>query len=437
LSRLGTKDFRYFLAMINRKTKYYIAQAISSQPHLLHVVRGLRFRAWLLLVRLRSSKSLDVKKIIWVNPEEIRHCALELEPKFNIGRVIGGNWDKSARKFEDLDVYQSFRRRFIDGVEWETTGFYNKILTEIEKDRLARNLNPQRHWGCKTKSELDERMKQIDRLYYQIKTHGYELGKDRQGLSYDPLRSEDEVTVNIGRDGEIFFNDGRHRLAIAKILKIPKIPVKVVARHTEWMKFRRELIATATKGKIYQQLTHPDLQDIPSHFDTLRFDLIRQNLSVKRGTLLDIGAQLGYFCSRFEKEGFDCYAVENDPINIYLMRKLAKMENRKFKITSRSIFEYRRGSKLSFDIVLALNIFHHFLKTKKSYEELIVLLKRIETKEMFFQAHKFDEPQMRGAYKNFQSDEFADFVLKHTNLTYKKLIGETEDKRKIYKLYGV
>ena len=187
---------------------------------------------------------------------------------------------------------------------------------------------------------------------------------------------------------------------------------------------------------MYQPFTHPDLQDIPSYYDSFRIDLIKKNLSIKKGTVLDIGAQLGYFCHRFEEEGFDCYAVESDPVNIYLLRKLKKIEKRRFRIIPQSIFDYNKGSNLSFDIVLALNIFHHFLKTRKSYEELTVLLKRIKTKEMFFQAHKYDEPQMRGAYKNLHPHEFADFILKYTNLTNYKLIGETKDNRKIYKFYG-
>lgn len=40
---------------------------------------------------------------------------------------------------------------------------------------------------------------------------------------------------------------------------------------------------------IYIPLTHPDLKDIPFFHSDRRLSLIKANLSVKRGVLLDIG----------------------------------------------------------------------------------------------------------------------------------------------------
>lgn len=416
----------------------WFVKMISRQPRVLDMARALRFRVWILLTRLRSDASLDVNKIIWVNPKEIRYCALELEPKFNMGRVISGDWDKSTDKFEDSEVFQSFKKRFIEGAAWETTGFYKEILKGIERDRAIGDFDPRFHWGCRSKRELNARMKKVDDLYHDIKANGYKLTKNiakgRDRLSKASLRYEEEVTVNIGREGEVFFNDGRHRLAIAKILGIERIPAKVVARHPEWLRFRKELLTATTNGKIYHRVTHPDLNDIPSHFGSFRFELIKSNMSVRNGTLLDIGAHLGYFCHCFEEMGFDCYAVEIDPATVYLLTKLARVQKRVFKIVPQSIFDYKRGEDLSFDVVLALNVFHHFLKTQESYEELIVLLRRIKTSELFFQAHDYDEPQMKGAYRNFYPDEFVGFVAEYTGLTNCKLIGKTEDNRGIYRL---
>lgn len=407
----------------------YLARLANSHPRFGRLARELRFRIWSILIRLKSSDSLRVNKIIWVNPKDIEYIAIKLKPHLYMGKVIGGNWDKSAKRFEDSDVYKAFRRRFISGEDWNTTYFYKQVLSEIQKGNIL--------WKCRNKKDFDKRLRKINGLYHTIKTNGYKSGKEvPEGYHpvYDPLLTEDEVTVNIGREGVLFFNDGRHRLSIAKILNLPKIPVKVVARHPDWVKLRKELYEFARKrqGKLYQPLTHPDLQDIPSRYGSFRFDLIGKNLSIKKGKVLDIGAQLGYFCHRFEEEGFDCYAVEYNLTYIYFLKKLKKAENRKFNIISKSIFDYNRDSELLFDIVLALNVFHHFLKTKRYYEELIRLLKRIRTKELFFQSHKYDEPQMKGAYKNFHPEEFAQFISKNTNLKY-EFIGKTEDNRKIYK----
>jgi len=409
----------------------YLARIAKTHTRFDRLARELRYRIWSILIRLRSSDVLRINKIIWINQKEIEYVALELNPHLNRGKVIGGNWDKSVERFEDLDVYKAFRKRFIDKEDWNTTDFYKHVLSEIQKGSIL--------WKCRNKKDFDERLKKIDGLYHIIKTNGYKSSKEvREGYHplYDPLLKEDEVTVNIGRDGVLFFNDGRHRLSIAKILNLQKIPVKVVARHPEWVKLIKELheFARKSQGKLYQPLTHPDLQNIPSHYGSFRFDLIRKNLSIKKGTVLDIGAQLGYFCHCFEEEGFDCYAVEHNPTTIYFLNKIKKAEKRKFKTISKSIFEYNREDELLFDIVLALNIFHHFLKTKRSYEELTILLKRIRVKELFFQSHKYDEPQMKCAYRNFHPEEFAKFISKHTNLKY-KLIGKTENNRKIFKFF--
>ena len=413
---------------LSKSISSYLVPLVSSHPRFSRLARKLRFRIW--LFRLRDRDILNVNKIIWINPNDVEYYALGLSPMSNMGSVIGGDWDKSLERFEDLDVYEAFKRRFIYNEDWNTTNFYKRVLSEIQNGMIK--------WKCRNKKEFDERLRKIDGLYNAIKTNGYKLSKEVQEEyyhSYDPLLNEDEVTVNIGRDGDLFFNDGRHRLSIAKLLNLPIIPVKVVVRHPDWVKLRKELFRYAKKmsqGKLYQPLTHPDLKDIPSHYGSFRFDLIKRNLSLKKGTVLDIGSELGYFCHRFEEEGFDCYAVEYNPTTVYFLNKLKKIEKRNFNIISKSIFDYNRGGELLFDVVLCLSIFHHFLKTKKSYEELILLLKRIRTKALFFQSHKYDELQMKGAYKNFHPEEFAQFISKYTNLKY-KLIGNSENDRKIFK----
>lgn len=64
-----------------------------------------------------------------------------------------------------------------------------------------------------------------------------------------------EIAVDIDRDGEFLFLDGRHRLAMAHVLDIEEIPIAVIVRHEEWMK-HRERIAT---GKAECTHDHPDL----------------------------------------------------------------------------------------------------------------------------------------------------------------------------------
>lgn len=384
---------------------------------------------------------LDLEKTCWVNPKKIEYCLITPQGKFSIWqnfcKILNGNWDQRVIKFEDLDVYRAFKQRFKEGKQWEETEFYHRILNRISAGK--------RKWGCKNKEELDQRLKKIDSLYYKIKINGYKTREELYspkgwlGKLNKPSTILDEITVAISREGQLLFIDGRHRLSIAKILDLSEVPVRIIARHKKWMDFRKELIYFSRNyqnGKLYQPLTHPDLQDIPFHRDGKeRFKIIKENLSLSRGTLLDIGANLGYFCHKFEEEGFDCYAVEENRMCIYFLEKLKKAENRKFKIIPKSIFEYKKDKELKFDIVLALSIFHHFLEKEYTYVNLIKLLKRLNTKELFFESYLPSEFKNRKFYRTYSPDQFVNFIIENSPVLNKaKLIGKSEKGRPIYKL---
>jgi len=136
-----------------------------------------------------------------------------------------------------------------------------------------------------------------------------------------PVEILDEISVIIDRDGQLLLVEGRHRLSIAKLLKISKVPIRIVARHKKWMDFRKELILFSKnyqKGQLYQPLSHPDLQGIPFQRDgEERFKIIEENITAQKGTLLDIGANLGYFCHKFEEKGLDCYALEENRMCLF------------------------------------------------------------------------------------------------------------------------
>ena len=77
-----------------------------------------------------------------------------------------------------------------------------------------------------------------------------------------------------------------------------------------------------------------------------------------------------------------------------------RAENRNFKIIPMSIFNYRKDQELKFDIVLALYIFHHFIKRKNIYENLIALLKRLKIKVLYFGIHDPNEFRNMKVYRN-------------------------------------
>jgi len=152
------------------------------------------------------------------------------------GKIIGGDWDLSNYRFSDLAVYEAIELRMRENIEWKETSFFRIVLARIQAG--------ERLWRCSNKEDFVERCRYIDRLIDSIKEVGYRLnheilikGDDPSSLAKHPVVS-DEITVNIGRDGAYLFQDGRHRLAVAQILGLKKVPVKILVRHASWQKLR-------------------------------------------------------------------------------------------------------------------------------------------------------------------------------------------------------
>ena len=198
-------------------------------------------------------------------------------------------------------------------------------------------------------------------------------------------------------------------------------------------------------GKALQPLLHPDLSDVPSLWSDKRFKIIKQNLTTKKGTFLDIGAHWGYFCHKFKEIGFQCTAMEGSMRNVYFMKKLKRAERLNFNIIGKSIFDYKAGEDfeddLNFDVVLALNLFNQFadIDKKDLYSKFAEIFGKIKAKEMYFQIPEHEviqRLQKTGEYKNrsFSSQELIDFVIKNTHFTHAEKIGEERD-HGIYKLH--
>lgn len=421
---------REFIFNLNNKSPLIGRPLVFGWRVLCNLKFIIRKEVLKLKTRLKyTNDKIDFNKICWVNPHKIKYSIGNFNIWRNYNKIKEGDWDLNKKEFDELDVYRAFKQVFQQGKKWEETDFYKRVLHEILYERLK--------WECKTKEDWDNRLKSIESLYHRIKKEGYKTQKElNKKLQSDLL---DEVTVVIGRNGQLVLAQGRHRLSIAKILNIPKIPVRVIMRHKKWMEFRGRLIYFSKnyqKGKLYQPLTHPDLQDIPFRRDgERRFKIIKENLTVKNGTLFDIGANLGYFCHKFEEEGFDCYALEENQMCLYFLRELKKIENKKFKIISKNVFEYKKNQEIVFDVVLALSIFHHFLDRKDTYLNFIKFLNRLKTKEMFFESYLSSEFQNRKLYQKYTPEQFVDFIIKNSCcLNRVTLVGKSENGRPLYKL---
>ena len=318
------------------------------------------------------------------------------------------NWDlpNQLTRIEDSDEFHLLLEHFTKNKDWKETKSYSKIVGDFSNNKLVDGYNDE--------IEFLNALYKLDEIYKSSK-------------SSKTLELIKKIKVGIGRNGDYIIFEGLLTFLLLKILHQEKIPIEIIIRHPLWTKFSKEFLRFQyLHGEIYQPLIHPDLT-LKSSYTDERYKIIKENLTFKNGTLLDIGANLGFFCHKFEELGFECYAVEIRPSNVYFMRKLRDIEKKKFTIINKSIFDYK--DKFDFDIILALNIFHHFLREKDLYHKLIKFLGNLKIREMYFQPHDPKEKIMKNAYKNYNNDQFVNFIIKNSCLNNFKQINDISDGR--------
>ena len=427
-------------------------------PGLLSVYRRLNLLRRILRYRLAAGEDAvpDPDTVFWIDPQRIRlhtnysdgvPAAPEdrvFDPDADRGGVRDGDWDLAEFEFRQLEVYRALEDVISGHRGWEETPFYRTLAKG-----LGSGTNP---WSIHSQQDLTARCRYLDELIASVRGQGYKLAHEvclpgeAPGLEKHE-RHGSEINVNIGRDGLYLFQDGRHRLAIAQILGIESVPVKVLVRHRKWVAFRRHLqsLAQSRSGAseqavLYQPACHPDLADIPAaHGCQDRLEAIRDHLDAPRGMALDIGANLGYFCHGLEDLGFNCVAIEHQPQIASAAAQIRDAERKAFTILTSDLFVATEREGLAdrhFEVVLALNIFHHFLKDEATHEKLKTWLAGLHVTQMFFEPHRADETQMEGAFRNYDEDAFVGFLLENSSLKQAEFIHRCDDGRSLYKLWS-
>lgn len=415
-----------------------------------------RRRAYSKLNAMQAPDQPDPDLVYWIDPARIilhtNYAGSDpgKPPKDRVfhhqkdrGRAVGGDWDISSYRFDDLSIVQAIYARVQRGAAWEDTPFYQEALRNLAAGKRA-------GWQIESGAGLEAHCARIDKLIASIRANGYRrnsevaLEGERKGITGHPEYS-DEISVNIGRNGEYLFQDGRHRLAVAKALGVERVPVKVLVRHLQWVEFRQYVRslsmgggASARVGELYQSPIHPDLRDIPAaHACEDRWKAIKAHVAPGQGNVLDVGCNLGYFCHGLEDLGYTCHGVEYLPQVALAADRIRIAEGKRFKVITNDLFiavhePPLRGMK--FDIVLALNIFHHFIKKQETHEKLRSWLRALDADVMIFEPHLASEPQMAGAYANYDAQGFVQFILDNSCLNRSELIHTCQDGRSVYRL---
>ena len=181
---------------------------------------------------LAEARRYDPLRLYGVSPHLLTRevPGPDLRRKHTPGEVVGGDWDLETVDFESSTHYNGFRERFVDGRPWQETVLY----------RDAVNRPPGKYWhACRTEREVLAGLREFDVVFESVAKRGYltqrELAerRPRRRLRLKPPELG-EIIVHIGRDGTYLFDDGRHRLSIAKILELKEVPVLVVLRHRHW-----------------------------------------------------------------------------------------------------------------------------------------------------------------------------------------------------------
>ena len=186
--------------------------------------------------------------------------------------------------------------------------------------------------------------------------------------------------------------------------------------------------ATRHKGKLYAPIPHPAFAHLPYRHGPERFDMIAPHLGFRNGTVLDIGSRFGYIAHRLEDMGYSVTAVEVAKDDFYFLREIRDLCERRFEVIHGSVFNLE---KLAYDVVFALNIFHHFMKTAETFEQLDDFLGRLKCRIMIYQAHSLRERQMAGAWRNMTPDQSVQYLSERLSLPRITEIGSSRKSRKI------
>jgi hypothetical protein len=166
-----------------------------------------------------------------------RHVSRNVHGRF----VLAGDWDLHFKPFA---IRQSVADLFIEGRAPEETVEYSKLRDWVAEGQFG--------WtrGCRTIADVDRYFAEMIVLFDRIRTNGY-LTQRELGLD-----GADEIRVCIDRDGRpCVFGGGTHRLSIALLLDIPRVPVIVKRVHADWVqRCRVEHGATGVHDAVAQGL---------------------------------------------------------------------------------------------------------------------------------------------------------------------------------------
>jgi hypothetical protein len=179
-----------------------------------------------------------------VNPAEIKylqfpewHVSKELKVTRGSTLKKSGDWSKVdhsrkvfwSSKYEECNLdqrnfipienfffYQALLDRFLDGRSWEKTDWYRWIVKQLSNRPVLR---------YSSLEEIASRITLIEEMFEKMEIDGV-TRESKKGF-FEPPTIFSYPIVNISKSGRIAIEDGRHRICVAKIAKVDRIPVRI------------------------------------------------------------------------------------------------------------------------------------------------------------------------------------------------------------------
>lgn len=212
-------------------------------------------------------------KIFFISPEEINFCIFPTKycdhtqfkldkshPHAGLNRgffeedlsgnikINGSNWDtKPGVKFSNLLEFKALKNHYSGKENWKKSDFAHRCINHMKKNNLMYDPRSLKKNFKNYKEFLIKREKQIDTMFDTAITKGiYPVDFNSASNKYKKLVYKqnkklkgkkfyiDNISVVITKNLEFYFNNhGHHRLSVAKILGLKKIPVKIVIAKSE------------------------------------------------------------------------------------------------------------------------------------------------------------------------------------------------------------
>jgi hypothetical protein len=141
-----------------------------------------------------------------------------------IGQVIDEDWDRDTKGLDEHPKFVACRQHWLDGLSWEETGIIDLISDLVERNGVQDD--------CRSREDVLSRYQALDGLYEVVRRD--QRLRPRSEVVVKGYRELGGILIHVGRDGEaIFGNSGSHRLAIAQVLDLERIPALLGAVHEQ------------------------------------------------------------------------------------------------------------------------------------------------------------------------------------------------------------